>query len=203
MSTLYLDATSSSMSDEYADLASRIATRTAVCEGTLAISTFGESSGQTVTLLDQSFSVEAPTENAKKRKQQQLAKDAAATVRDKFAAAAADTSSSATDVIGVLRLVGEAQAQRPDAVHEVILATDGVTNVGVDPAAALSREAALGLAEQVKVPDLSGVHLTFAGIGRTTTPLPSATVEQISVFWERVCERTNAASCTVATQWKG
>lgn len=203
VSSVYLDATASSMSDDYADLVSRIATRTTSCEGMLTVSTFGESSGQTVILLDQSFLVEAPTENAKNRKQQQLAEDAAATVRDKFDTAAADTPSSATDVIGVLRLIGEAYAQHPDAVLEVTLATDGATNVGVDPAAASSKEAALGLAEQVEVPDLSGVHLTFAGIGRTTSPVPSTVVEQISVFWERVCERTNASSCTVATQWRG
>lgn len=203
VSSVYLDATASSMSDDYADLVSRIATRTASCEGMLAVSTFGESSGQTVTLLDQSFVVEAPTDNAKKRKRQKLAEDVAATVRDKFVAAAADTPSSATDVIGILRLISEAQAQHPDAVHEATLATDGATNVGVDPAAASSKEAALALAEQVEVPDLSGVHLTFAGIGRTTSPMSSAIVEQISVFWERVCERTNASSCTVATQWRG
>ncbi|MGO2140775.1 MAG: hypothetical protein ACTH30_10195 [Leucobacter sp.] len=207
MSTVFLDITGSSFSDQlkqdYEDAISRIAARTASCSGTMAVSTFGESSGQTVSLLQQSFQVDAPTENALRRKQQKLASDAAAEVRDKLDEAAANTPASATDVMGLLRLVEEAQAQQPDAAHEVFVLTDGFTNVGIDPTTAGSIEGATALAEQVSVPDLSGVDLTFSGIGRTTTPVPSSVIEQVAAFWKRVCERTQAASCTVATHWQG
>lgn len=193
----------SSPEGDYEASISKLSNRTAACRGDLWVATFGESSGQTVTLIDQSFQIEAPTENAQRRKREKLAKEAAATVRDKLSEAATRTPASATDVLGLLRLVEEAKAQHPDAAHEVLILTDGFTNVGVDPAAAASSEAAVALADQVVVPDLSGVKLTFAGIGRTNTSVPSSVVEQVTVFWKRVCERTQADSCTVATQWQG
>lgn len=206
-STVFPDVTGSSFTgqieDEYESAISRVASRTAACSGDLWVATFGDSSGQTVTLLEQSFLVEAPTENAQRRKREKLAEEAAATVQDRFAEAAANTSASATDILGLLRLAAENKAQHPDAAHELLVLTDGFTNVGVDPAAAASTEAAIALADQVAVPDLSGVKLAFAGIGRTTSTVPSSVIEQVTAFWERVCERTNADSCTVVTKWQG
>lgn len=203
-STALIDVTSSSLSGtgDHETAISRVAHRTAICSGDLWVATFGESSGQTVKLLEQSFQVDAPTENAKRRKREQLAEEATSTVHDKLSDAASRTPASATDVLGLLRLIEEAKAQHPDAVHEVLILTDGFTNVGVDPATATSTEAALALADQVAVPNLSGVKLTFAGVGRTSTSVPSSVIEQVTAFWQRVCERTNA-SCTVATQWQG
>lgn len=205
-SAVYVDVTGSSFSkqlkQEYESAIARVAERTATCSGSMTVSTFGESSGQTVMLLQRSFQVDAPTENATRRKQQKLAKEVTATVIDKLDEAAAMTPAAATDVVGLFRLIGEAKAQIPDATHEASVLTDGFTNVGVDPATTGSVEAALALAEQVSVPDLSGVHLTFAGIGRSTTTVPSEVIEQVTAFWQRVCERTQAASCTVATQWQ-
>lgn len=189
--------------DDYETAISKLAHRTAACGGDLWVATFGESSGQTVTLLEQSFQVEAPTENAKHRKREKLAEDAVSVARDKLGDAAARTPASATDVLGLLRLIEEAKAQHPDAAHEVLILTDGFTNVGVDPAAVASSEAAVALADQVEVPDLSSVELTFVGIGRTTTSVHSSVIEHVTAFWQRVCERTGAASCTVATQWQG
>lgn len=201
-----VDVTSSSFASsrggDYETAISKLTQRTATCSGDLWVATFGESSGQTVTLLEQSFQVEAPTENAKRRKREQLAEEVASTVRDKLSDAASRTPASATDVLGLMRLIEEAKAQHPDAAHEVLILTDGFTNVGVDPATATSTEAALALADQVAVPDLSGMKLTFAGIGRTSTSVPSSVIEQVTAFWQRVCERTGA-SCTVATQWQG
>jgi len=201
------DVTSSSFTgqigDEYESAIARVASRTAACSGDLWVATFGDSSGQTVTLLEQSFQVEAPTENAQRRKREKLAEEATAAVRDRFAEAAANTSASATDILGLLRLAAENKAQHPDAAHELLVLTDGFTNVGVDPAAAASTEAAIALADQVAVPDLSGMKLTFAGIGRTTSTVPSSVIEKVTAFWERVCERTNADSCTVVTKWQG
>lgn len=204
-STAFIDVTSSSISGtgDYETAISRIAHRTSTCSGDLWVATFGESSGQTVTLLEQSFQVEAPTENAERRKREKLAEDATSTVRDKLSEAASRTPASATDVPGLLRLIEEAKAQHPEAAHEVFILTDGFTNVDVDPAAVGSVKAAVALADQVAVPDLSGVKLTFAGIGRTTTSVPSSVIEQVTAFWQRVCERTGAATCTIATQWQG
>lgn len=207
VSTVFVDVTGSSYSgqidDEDMNAISHVASRTAACTGFMSVATFGASSGQTVALIDQSFDVEAPTDNAVRRKQQKLADAAVRSVREKFADVAKRTPATSTDVVGLLRLAEEAKAQRPDAIHEVLVLTDGFTNVGLDPASAGTAEAATALANQVPVPDLSGVKLTLAGIGRTTSPVSSAVIEQVTVFWERVCERTQAASCTVVTKWQG
>lgn len=207
LSSVYLDITGSSYTgmtaEEYTAAVGQVADHTAACSGTLHVATFGESSGQVVTIIDQSFQVDAPTENAVRRKQKKLAAEATDAVTRNLADAASNTPASATDVIGLLRLAAESKVQSPGAMHEVFVFTDGFTNVGVDPAAAPSVAAAVQLAEQIPVPDLSGSALTFAGIGRTASPVPSAVVEQVAAFWERVCERTQADSCTVATHWQG
>jgi len=167
------------------------------------VDTFGSSSGQTVNLVQQSFAIEAPTENALTRKQEKLASEVTATAMSKLDQAAALTPTSSTDILGILRLFQEAKAQQPDATLEGLVLTDGFTNVGVDPAAAGSIAAASALADQVAVPDLSGVDLTVAGIGRTNIAVPSSVIEQVTAFWKRVCERSNADSCTVVTKWQG
>ncbi len=207
VSTAFVDVTgsgfSSAVKQEYESAIASVTSRTASCSGSITIDTFGSSSGQTVNLVQQSFAIDAPTENALARKREKLASDVTATAMSKLDQAAAVTPASSTDILGILRLFQEAKAQHPDATLEGLVLTDGFTNVGVDPSAAGSIEAAVALADQVSVPDLSGVDLTFAGIGRTTTVVPSSVIEQVTAFWNRVCERTQASSCTVVTQWQG
>lgn len=207
ISSVFVDVTGSGFGphirQEYESAISSVATRAASCSGSISVDTFGSSSGQTVNLVQQSFAIEAPTENALVRKQEKLAAEMTATVMSQLDQAAALTPTSSTDVLGILRLFQETKAQHPDAMSEGLVLTDGFTNVDVDPAAAGSIEAAVALADQVAVPDLSGVKLTFAGIGRTTTAVPSSVIEQVTAFWKRVCERSNADSCTVVTKWQG
>lgn len=207
VSTIFLDVTGSSFSgvigDEYVEVISQVAARTATCSGTINVSTFGESSGQTVTLLRQSFQVDAPTKNARQRKREKLVKVAVNEVSSQLEEAASRTPTAGTDILGLLRLVEETKTHLPDATHEVFVLTDGFTNVDVEPAAVQDLAAAVGLAERITVPDLSGVDLTFSGIGRTTAVVSSPVIEQVTAFWKQICQRTGAASCTVATQWQG
>jgi len=207
VSSIYLDVTGSHytdlLADEYSTAVGSIAARTAACSGHLRVATFGETSGRVETIVDQPLQVDAPTKNAVQRKQQKLAADIADTVKNTLAEAASRTPVTGTDVVGLLRLAAESQSQQPEAFHEVFVFTDGFTNVGVDPAAAPDVESAVALALEVSVPDLSGSALTFAGIGRTASPQSSVVVEQVVTFWKQVCERTQALSCTVVTQWHG
>ena len=56
------------------------------------------------------------------------------------------------------------------------------------------------LAESVPLPDLSGVELTIAGIGRVAgEPPPSTYVTALKRFYEVVCERSGAAECLVVS----
>lgn len=204
--SVYVDATGSALSEQNKALnleaIDRVAHRVATCSGTLSVEAFGSSSGQTVPIYSGSLSVEAPTENAERRKAEKLAGEVSSEIRGHYDEAISRVNASSTDVVGLLRLIKEAQTQRPDAVHEVLILTDGFTNVSVDPSSVSSTEDAQGLADSLNVPDLSGVTLRIIGVGRSSTEVPSAVIERVTAFWERLCERTGA-SCTVATNWQG
>lgn len=202
----YVDATGSALSEQnktlHLDAIDHVIDRVATCSGTLSVEAFGSSSGQTVPIYSGSLSVEAPTENAERRKAEKLADEVSGEIRGHYDEAIGRVHASSTDVVGLLRLIKEAQTQRPDAVHEVLILTDGFTNVSVDPSSVSSTEDAQGLADSLNVPDLSGVTLRIIGVGRSSTEVPSAVIERVTAFWERLCERTGA-SCTVATNWQG
>lgn len=202
-SLVEVDATGSSLSErtKAANLAAiaAVTARTASCGGQLTVSAFGSSSGQTVTIFNGHLGVDAPTDNARTRKAEKLAEEVTREIAANYDAALASVPATATDVVGLLRLIGEHANQFPGSTVEALVLTDGLHNVGINPATAHSIEDTEALAEQVSVPDLAGVDLTFAGIGQANSEVPSAVVEQVSAFWQRLCARTNAASCTVVT----
>lgn len=205
-SSIYVDATGSAFSEQnkalHLDAIDRVVVRTATCGGLLSVQAFGSSSGQTVPIYSGSLSVEAPTEKAERRKAEKLADEVSSEIRGHYDEAIGRVHASSTDVVGLLRLIKEAQTQRPDAAHEDLILTDGFTNVSVDPSSVSSTEDAQALAYSLNVPDLSGVTLRIIGVGRSSTEVPSAVIERVTAFWERLCERTGA-SCTVATNWQG
>lgn len=204
--SVYVDATGSTISEQnkslQLDVINRVVHRTALCGGTITVEAFGSSSGQTAPIYLGTLAVDAPTENAKRRKAEKLARDVSAEIRNSYDDTLSRVPASATDVVGLLRLIKEALAQQPDAMHEVLILTDGFTNVGVDPSSAPSTQDARSLADSLEVSDLSGVTLRIVGVGRSTTEVPSAVIERVTAFWEQLCERTGA-SCMVATNWQG
>lgn len=174
--------------------------RTATCEGTVSVFAFASSTGATVPIFDGDLSVEAPTENAKQRKAEKLAEQTMATISANYDAALANITGSGTDIIGMLSLFQQKASRYPDTTAHHVLLTDGLQNVDVDPTNATSVEAAQALADQQRVPDLSGAELTIVGIGRQAQgELPSTVIENVTAFWERICQNTHAATCRVST----
>lgn len=174
--------------------------RTAICGGTVSVFAFASSMGATVPIFDGTLTVDAPTQNAKQRKAEQLAEQAIDTINANYDTALAGITGSGTDVIGMLTLFQQKAARYPDATAHHVLLTDGLQNVSVDPTTATSVEAAQELADQQRVPDLSGAELTIVGIGRQAQgELPSTVIENVTAFWERICQNTQAATCRVST----
>lgn len=174
--------------------------RTAVCGGHLTVFAFASSTGSTATVFDGDLYVDAPTENAKIRKAGKLAEQTIATIAENYDSALASVSGSGTDVLGMLTLLQQANAQFPDLVAENVLLTDGWTNIGVDPTTVVDADAARTLADQQTVPDLTGASLRIIGIGKQAQDeLPSTVIANLTAFWEQICANTNATSCQVST----
>ena len=195
------DATDKIRSDRAALVAAQ-AKRTLVCGGTLKVVNFSDSSGGTQVLFDAAMpDVPGATEAARLR---QVAKQWPLIEKQLDAAlqAPVTVSQNGSDIVGQLRLIAEFGRSLGDNAHvEAIVQTDGQQNVGFDVAS----EAAAGhdmtaLAQQVDAPDLSGVTLTFAGIGTTSgDPLPSSILDGVVTFYEALCTKTDADGCLVAT----
>ena len=181
----------------------RVVRETAICSGRLTVSGFGSSSGDAVSIYDGELDATKPTENATLRAADKLTEQVMQQITAAYDPALNSLIQSGTDVNGLLPLIAQQKAQLARYTLHVVLLTDGLTNIDVDPTAAASTETAKTLADLVPVPDLSGVTVTIAGIGREAVgEIPSTVVANVTAYWERICERSKATSCTVVTDWR-
>lgn len=181
----------------------RVVRETAICSGRLTVAGFGSSSGDTVPIYDGVLDATKPTENATLRAADKLTEQVRQQITAAYDPALNSLVQSRTDVNGLLPLIAQQKAQLARYTLHVVLLTDGLTNIGVDPTAAASTDAAKELADQVPVPNLSGVTVTIAGIGREAVgEIPSTVVANVTAYWQRICERSKATSCTVVTDWR-
>lgn len=182
------------------ELVDRAARRAAQCEGYVKVFAFASSTGTTASLYDGTLTVDAPTENAKRRKADKLADEAMGEISKHYDSARMEIAGVGTDVLGMLTLFEQAAAQHPAGEIHAALYTDGNTNIGVDPAAAASPEEARALADAQTVPDLSAMSLSVYGIGQhTLVEQSSETIANVTAFWDQICQNTGATACTVVT----
>lgn len=172
--------------------------KVAVCGGHINIVTFGTNS-ITVPIYEGDLQVEGATDLARLRRVPALVDEVMAEVTKHYQSAVALLPKGGTDVTGLLRLLEEAQALRPDMELEASILTDGLNNQGVVIDRVLSPEEATALADTVAVPQLSG-SVAIVGIGRVTgDPLSSDFIAGMKVFYTRLLERTGASSVLVLT----
>lgn len=177
--------------------------RTAICGGHLRVFGFASSTGGTVPLFEGDLQADAPTDNAKLRKAGKLADQTLQTITDQYDPAFANLAGSGSDILGMLTLLQQANAQYPDHTPVDLLLTDGLTNIGADPTTVTTPDAATSLADAQRAPDLTGAEVSVIGIGREASgEIPSAVIENVTVFWQRICENTHAASCQISTEGK-
>ena len=175
--------------------------RTALCGGHLKVQGFSSSTGATATLFAGRLEAEGATMPARRRHLDETLDPVIETIETRWDEVSAELPGDGSDILGQLDLMAEYFAQRPGAAHRGLLLTDGVQTTGVVVLndADVTEAVAAELAARVPVPDLSGVQLTIAGIGRVAgEPPPSSYVSALKRFYTDVCVRTNA-HCLVVT----
>lgn len=179
------------------------AEQTAVCSGTLKTVIFSNNAASTATLYNNKIAPDGATDIAKFKRVPALVSEVMKSI-DQTAVTASWPDPSGSDIVAQFGLAAEyaTQTNQPagkPVILNVWIVTDGFQTVGLD-VSTLTTETATQVADQVRVPQLPGAKLTLAGVGQTTSKDVSTNLsEAIRTFWQRVCERTNAASCTVLT----
>ena len=172
--------------------------RVAVCGGTTHIVAFGTNS-ITVPIFEGDLQTEGATDLARLRRVPGLVDEVMAEVTKHYQPAVALLPKGGTDVTGLLRLIEEAEALRPDMELEASIMTDGLNNQGIVIDRVLSPEEASALADTVTVPKLQG-SVAIIGIGRVAgDPLSSDFIAGMKVFYTRLLERTGASNILVMT----
>jgi hypothetical protein len=202
-----IDVTGSNGSDaimqRYLDDLETVAISTATCAGWMRVEAFTSGATATTTVFDGRLDPGGSTETARARR----AADYVVPIMSKIEQAVTESQSSlpqrgSAPMASLLRF-SEVRSQLDESqTMRAWLYSDGESNVDVDLSDPnLTEESASALMETVDVPDLTGVELTIAGIGRVVgDQQPSATrLAALKRFWLDVCEASNANSCTVAT----
>ncbi|MEV6717253.1 hypothetical protein AB0M48_35080 [Lentzea sp. NPDC051208] len=207
-SFVQIDGTGSSNSDAIAaermTAVEAIARRTAVCSGYLRVTVFSSSSAATAVLFDGALKMDGATENARLKRVPEAVSDVMNKVRSAYAPAVQALPQSGSDITAQLRLAAEWKQQLGgNYCLDLTVFSDGFQNIGVDLGArALSRQEAERLAEQPAVPKLAGASVVVAGLGRVAEGAPpSAVVEGLVSYYTKLCQRTEASSCTAVSDY--
>jgi len=172
---------------------------TAACGGHLRVIAFGPSSAATVTLYDGDLMPSGATENARLWRVTGMADDVVSQVEKQMETKLAKLSSQGDDPLGALDIAGQYEQELGDGVTlHVLLETSGIaTNGTLLTPHSLTLANAAARAAGVSVPDLAGVSLIWAGLGRVGAGAPpsSSFVSAERSFYTAVCKKTRAASC--------
>ncbi|SMD14521.1 hypothetical protein [Kibdelosporangium aridum] len=207
-SLVLLDGTGSSASNaitaERMIAIESIATRTAVCSGYLRVQAFSSSSAATSLLFDGLLKQDGATDNARLKRVPEAVTGVMDKVRSGYGPAVQALPQTGSDIHAQYRLAAEWIQQLGGSYRlDLSIMSDGIQNVGVDLGARpLSKQEAEMLADKVTVPKLPGASVTVAGLGRVAEGAPpSALAEGLVHYFQRLCERTHAASCTAVSDY--
>ncbi|OZC91798.1 hypothetical protein CH254_04790 [Rhodococcus sp. 06-412-2C] len=181
--------------------------RTLLCGGNAEVSAFSGSVATTVPLYSGELHLDGATDNARLRREPEATDGVMTQIHQNIAdAVTAPPRSAGTDVLGQLGLIGEYGQQLNNGSGPSnlvgLIVTDGEDTDQLNFAnPTLTSTSAVAVADAAIVPDLSGAQLTIIGIGKSSSGAPAATVhvDAVKAGWNRICERTNAAECTVVT----
>ncbi|KXP06892.1 hypothetical protein [Tsukamurella tyrosinosolvens] len=174
--------------------------RVAACGGSYKVVVFSSSSAASPTLAEGSIPLAGATDVSKARRLGAAVDDVLAQVDTHLARVIPTLDPRGSDIVAQFRLFAEWSRQAGSKGEpRMLLLTDGFQNIGVrteqivaDPAAAASL---------FPVPNLPGAAVTVAGVGEVAGPAPATTVvDGLKAFYEHLCSRTGAASCTVVSE---
>jgi hypothetical protein len=206
-----IDATGSSTAqhlfEERMSALQSIAQRTAVCGGYLQVNVFTSDSAATTTVFDGSLRQPGATTNARLQRVPGAVTAVMATVRQHYAAAVNGLDPRDSDITGQYQLAADWFRQLGGSyrLHAYLL-TDGFQTAGINLYTQLrGAPQATALAQQAPatVPLLPGAAIVVAGLGREagTTP-PSDVVTGLIAYYNALCDRMQATSCTAVTDYQ-
>lgn len=177
---------------------------TAVCGGHLQVTAFSATSAATAVLYDGEIALAGATDNARLRQVPAAVKQITAEVARAYTAKIGSLTPGGSDIAGQYRLASEYLAQLGSGYRlDLVLLTDGFQTAGFTIGdTPLAPGAAEALASKVAVPKLPGASITVAGLGQVASQPPSsAVVAGVVAFYNALCNRTGAASCTSVTDY--
>ncbi len=182
------------------------AEQVAVCGGHLKVLVFSTSSARTGVLYDGQLTPTGATENSRLRRSLKQARDIANEVEKNYAGTPGKLSPNGSDILGTYLLAGQYFSQLGDGYGSKVflLDTDGFATSGVQISGqAMDPAQAKALAAKADVPALPGVDVTVAGLGEETggAAPDTAVVAGLAAFYDAVCAKTKAASCTSVTDY--
>lgn len=193
------------LSAERQQMVTDAAERVAVCGGHLRVQVFSTSSARTGTLYDQTLTPSGATETARIRRSMKDAHAAVDTVKRNYSGEPGQLSPDGSDILGTYLLAGEYFGQLGDGYGAKVfmVSTDGFATSGVQISGqAMDKAQATALAAKANVLSLPGVEVTVAGLGKVNdTPPDTAVVAGLTDFYDAVCAKTHAVSCTSVTDY--
>ena len=201
-----VDATASgggnTLSSERLTAIGDLASRVALCGGILKVSAFTSSSAATTTLFEGPIPLQGATDRARARRVGKAVDKVLAEIKAAYPVGVQGLSGGGSDIVAQFRLAAEHARQLGDGHRlRLLVLTDGFQNAGTNVVkAAKSPGGAEQAAAQFEVPDLSGANVTVAGVGKVDgTAPPTKIVDGLKAFYQALCERTGAESCTIVT----
>ncbi|WP_328995801.1 hypothetical protein OG394_14165 [Kribbella sp. NBC_01245] len=186
------------------DIIKQNARLTAICGGHLLVTVFSATSAATVALYDGELKLDGATDNARLRRVSKLVDDISTKVTEAYPPAIKKVSPAHSDITAQFRLAAEYRNQLGTAYRlRLVILTDGLQTVGKGVTKPIAMGEARKIGATVLVPRLPDASVTVAGIGKVASgSAPSSALTNALIgFWDGVCHKTGAASCTTVTDY--
>ncbi|TDD62044.1 hypothetical protein E1263_05380 [Kribbella antibiotica] len=186
------------------DIVKEQARSTAICGGHLLVTAFSATSAATVALYDEELTLPGATDNARLRRVSNLVDDISNKVAAAYPPAIKKVSPAQSDITAQFRLAAEYRNQLGSTYRlRLVILTDGFQTVGRRVTTPVEIADARAVGMTVNVPRLPEAFVTVAGIGKVAAgSAPSSGMTNALIgFWDGVCRRSQAAQCTIVTDY--
>jgi hypothetical protein len=166
--------------------------------GRLRVERFRGSASDVDTLVDREMTPEGATDGVRDRNRTALVDEVRRSVQE---AVAASPPRGGSDPLGAIARGGRLLNQDRREHRRLVVVTDGVQSHEPNLATAdlTAATAARFVDAAGPLPDLSGIELVVAGVGRVSgAKPPTSYVNGLIAFYNEACRRSGAASCQVA-----
>jgi hypothetical protein len=183
---------------EQAALVAGVAEATSEECGRLRVERFRGSASDVDTIVDREVTPEGATDGARDRNRPAVVDEVRRAVQE---AVAASPPRGGSDPLGAIARGGRLLNQDRSEHRRLVILSDGVQSHDPNLATAeLTVATAPRFVEAAgPLPDLSGIELVVAGVGRVSGAKPPTTyVNGLIAFYNEACRRSGAASCQVA-----